>query len=193
MREWKLVFSQSNKKMGPASRGQNYLGIRKPPTRVTHAVYIGEAKTVCGQSYDGEDFPDKTAGLSPNCGSCHNELVFIAKKEKYISDLIDEGADVNAKDKNKMTALHWAAYSGNPDLAKLIIAKGADINAKDRDGSTPLHKAAYEGNKDVAELLIAMGVDLNAKNSYNETPMSLAIRSGHKGMADLLEKHGAQK
>jgi len=49
---------------------------------------------------------------------------------RYVSELISKGADVNAKDEDGMTPLHWAASQGHKDIAELLIAKGADVNAK---------------------------------------------------------------
>jgi ankyrin repeat protein len=43
--------------------------------------------------------------------------------------LIQEGADVNARDVNQKTPLHWAASRGMTEVAALLIEKGADVNA----------------------------------------------------------------
>src|SRR3989338_5994357 len=67
--------------------------------------------------------------------------------------LIEQGADVNAKDNNGQTPLHWAASNGNKEAAELLISKGADVNAKDNNGQTPLHWVASNGNKEVVEIL----------------------------------------
>ncbi|NIP80977.1 MAG: hypothetical protein GWM90_17875, partial [Gemmatimonadetes bacterium] len=40
--------------------------------------------------------------------------------------LLAEGADVNAAQGDGMTALHWAAERGDPDLAVLLIEASAD-------------------------------------------------------------------
>ena len=45
--------------------------------------------------------------------------------------LIQNGADVNAVDKDKWTALHFAAEKGHVDVAKVLIQNGADVNAVD--------------------------------------------------------------
>lgn len=36
------------------------------------------------------------------------------------------------------TPLHWAAYAGEMDAAKLLLARGAAKTAKDVKGRTPL-------------------------------------------------------
>ena len=43
--------------------------------------------------------------------------------------LIQNGADVNAVDEDKWTALHFAAENGHVDVAKVLIQNGADVNA----------------------------------------------------------------
>jgi len=76
---------------------------------------------------------------------------------------IAKGADLDAKDTDGRTPLHWAAQEGDTDAAKLLIAKGADVDAKETDGRTPLHWAAQEDYIDIAELLIAKGATVNAR------------------------------
>ncbi len=48
---------------------------------------------------------------------------------------LDKGVDVNVKDEDGYTPLHWAATK---EIAELLIAEGADVNAKDEDGETLL-------------------------------------------------------
>ena len=76
--------------------------------------------------------------------------------------LIQNGADVNAVDKNKLTALHIAAKKGHVDVAKVLIQNGADVNAVDKNKFTALHFAAENGHVDVAKVLIQNGADVNA-------------------------------
>jgi len=49
--------------------------------------------------------------------------------------LIDRGADINFKDKNGKTLLH---YTSNVKLCELLIEHGADVNITDNIGRTPL-------------------------------------------------------
>jgi ankyrin repeat protein len=77
--------------------------------------------------------------------------------------LIANGADVNAKNKNGKTPLHWAAVHDLGDeadytgVAECLIEHGADVNAKDEVGRTPLHISKEFGKKDVSELLMRYG------------------------------------
>lgn len=54
-------------------------------------------------------------------------------------------ADVNAKDKEGYTPLHWAAALGHVEAIKVLVEAGADVNPKDEYGSTPLHWAVRGG------------------------------------------------
>jgi len=65
------------------------------------------------------------------------------------------GADVNAKNEDGMTPLHFAG--GSKEVAELLIAKGADVNAQLDDGSgkrvTLLDWAIEEDFDEIADLL----------------------------------------
>ena len=108
--------------------------------------------------------------------------------------LISEGADVNAKDNDGDTPLHFAAETGDKGIVELLIAKGADINAQDEFGITPLHEAAqYEyGHKDVVELLVTKGANVNAKTKQGQTALDLAYDSHRADIVEFLKSVGGK-
>jgi len=55
-----------------------------------------------------------------------------------VEKLLDEGADVNARDEGGASPLHAAAFAGHRNVIRLLIKRGADINLEDNDGDTPL-------------------------------------------------------
>lgn len=76
-----------------------------------------------------------------------------------INFLINLGANINALARFRWTSLHEAAFAGNVDCVKMLIAAGADVNIGDIDDTTPLGIAIREGGEDdeVAEILRAAG------------------------------------
>lgn len=124
-----------------------------------------------------------------------------------IKSLIEQGADVNARDKESgETPLMYACGSydydklgnGNLELARFLISKGADVNARDIDvGGTALGIAALSGNVEITKLLIDNGADVNAKDSQGITPLinaQLAIREKQQEaieIAKILIEKGA--
>src|SRR5436305_12123539 len=56
--------------------------------------------------------------------------------------LLSQKADVNAAQPDGATALQWAAYNDDMEMADLLIAAGANAKAANREGVTALYLAA---------------------------------------------------
>ena len=114
-----------------------------------------------------------------------------------VRSLLDGGSDVNARYKNRMTALHVASYKGKLEVAKLLIERGADLDSRSRAGWTALHYALREGHPEVVRLLLDHGADANAKtrNDGNALHLALFARSVPAALEviQLLLDHGADE
>ena len=97
-----------------------------------------------------------------------------AEPEK-VRQLIQGGADVNAKNKDGLTPLMLAAQNNpNPEVLKVLIKAGEDVNAKDTEGWTPLMIAAIENTPEVLTALLEAGADAKAKNNEGKTALDCA-------------------
>ena len=104
---------------------------------------------------------------------------------------LDKGVDVDVdvKDEDGNSSLHWGATKGHKEVVELLIDQGADLDSKDESGMTPLHVAK---NKAIAELLITKGADVNEANKMGETPLDLAGFNVGDHTYDLRLKHGGK-
>jgi ankyrin repeat protein len=107
--------------------------------------------------------------------------------------LLKQGADVNAAQADGMTALHWAATSGDAELTSMLLYAGASVRATTRLGRyTPLHLASRGGDAATIGLLLLWGADVNGRTSTGATPLMLAAGSGQvPAVTALLERQAA--
>jgi hypothetical protein len=67
-----------------------------------------------------------------------NTALMEARGLSVVKQLISAGSPVNDKNVNGRTALHWAAWRGDPEVVKALVEAGASVNAKDDKGLTAL-------------------------------------------------------
>jgi ankyrin repeat protein len=135
-----------------------------------------------------------------------------------IKKLLDAGANVNWVVNNTprarmrdgsprivfATALMRAAFSGDVELVKVLLAHGADPNIASRDNETTLMAACGTGfipgysrgrtpaeRLETVKLLVEIGQDVNAADDYGITPLMVAANIGDVPIIQYLIDKGA--
>lgn len=99
------------------------------------------------------------------------------------------------------TALHIAAATYSPGVAKMLIDRGADVRARNRRGAEPLHYAADgnptsqrwnpESQAATITALIRGGADADAVNMDGVTALHRAVRTRCASAVEALLDGGA--
>uniref|UniRef100_A0A3Q3FBC3 Receptor-interacting serine-threonine kinase 4 n=1 Tax=Labrus bergylta TaxID=56723 RepID=A0A3Q3FBC3_9LABR len=130
---------------------------------------------------------------NPNLANTRGSTPLHLATERHLKPLAElllgrRSTNVNAKDEDQYTALHWAAQNGDEAITRLLLDRGANINEADGQGRTPAHVACQHGQENVIRVLLSRGADVRIKGKDNWTALHLAAWQGHLGIVKLLVK-----
>ncbi|CAD7943541.1 unnamed protein product [Amoebophrya sp. A25] len=75
------------------------------------------------------------------------------------ADRVGDGFFVNATEAyGERTALHYACFQGEVEIANLLIEKGADLHARDKERRTPMHYACFRGATKIVRSMVGIAV-----------------------------------
>ena len=131
---------------------------------------------VCGPLSDSLD----------NVGDFH--VPYDVEVTTFVDWLISLKCDPMDKDKQGLTALHYAAFSGQTQVVLQLVKKyHCPVECRDNNGHTPLHKAAAKGHTHVVQVLLSeLGADVEARDKQNNTVLNMAALNGHNHVVALL-------
>jgi len=115
--------------------------------------------------------------------------------------LLENGADVNHKDKVGDTALHEVCRGDVTENERyiecarvLLEDKNCDVDAKNELGATALHVASHGGNTEMIELLCDWGASVTGEKAEMRggySALHLAAKNGSSSSLSALVDHGA--
>ena len=130
-----------------------------------------------------------------------NQALIKAVKEgdlERVRNLLDEGADVNARCGEPLIE---AVLAGHTEIVQLLLERGADPDAKDEEHAiTVLMYAAQEADVEIVRLLLGAGAGVNVWDWMGQTAWMYADQQpqGEPGPARrevkrLLKEAGARQ
>jgi len=124
------------------------------PANLTQAIRRGDVKKVQAILAKNPQLVDSREG---KFGSPPLHTAVSKHQVTIVKLLLQSGADVNAGNDMRITALHLCAQFNYPDLARLLLDNGADPNILTKTGVSPLRLALANRNERVAEVLRSGG------------------------------------
>ena len=111
-----------------------------------------------------------------------------AAVSQILHELLERGADVDARDQSGNTALHIAilyklTYNNEDGIetVRQILKYKPDVNAKGFASCTPLHLAACSSWGECIDMLLAAGARVNARAADGWTALHWAVYNEHQG------------
>ena len=105
--------------------------------------------------------------------------------------LLARGEDVNRREEDGTTALHWAVRANDADLVAALLRAGADASAVNLYGIMPLWLAATNGSGPMVAMLLDAGADPRSTLPEGETVLMTAARTGRVEAVTVLLERGA--
>ena len=140
--------------------------------------------------------PNDTVQLPPLTLAIQNRL-----KETGVQ-LLEYGADINAKNQSGGTVLHYMTLpinriSSRWEFMDVLSEHGLDFRARDNQGNEPLHcivqSASSVDFRKLLDFFLRHGAVLDARNNYGETPLYIAAKQAKPNIMRSLMHRGATR
>ena len=109
-----------------------------------------------------------------------------------VNNLLDQGANVDARNRHGQTALMLAAHTGHCEVVAVLVAHGANLNTTAKYGLSALILALVAGHVEVARLLADAGTDLSLRGTggpgfTGKTAYDLAVERDMRELSAALK------
>ena len=138
---------------------------------------LAQRRCAAGERNEKND-KGENALLICDYGSCDIPHYYDYVKPDMVEFLVDNGIEVNIKDKDGNTPLIKACYGNNSAIVRKLLKAGAEVNVKNDKGETPITIVANKhGLSLVLPLLVEAGADINERNKYGKNIITAALQS----------------
>ena len=104
---------------------------------------------------------------------------------------MDHGADPNALDSSRLSALYWAVKNNQAPVVGALLACGALAELSLQHCTTAIHQAAVAESPTILQLLLKRTKKLDSIDDFGETPLFSALRANNFDAASALLNGGA--
>lgn len=152
---------------------------------------IPEARIISAEPSDKSVAIGKiiTQGIDGD-GNSPLHVAILSGKSDYASSLINQGADLDIKNKMEFSPLHLAVLLNQDKIVTDLLKRGAYINSPGNSGYTPLHIAAELNYIGMAVKLLDNGASTRIKTNQGLLPKTIAKIQNNDDMARLIGKKG---
>lgn len=105
--------------------------------------------------------------------------------------LFDYNVQIEQKDRNGSTALHWAIRSGAVGATVLLLERGAQPDTQNDQGMTPTMLAVRENDRYLVEEILRFNPDLSIADYTGRTVLDWSRTSRDRSIETLLLDAGA--
>ena len=132
----------------------------------------------------------KPAGYSKQEMMQETNIIDLVKKNDIagVKSALDNGADVNTRDKKGRSLLLIATIDRQTEMAKLLVSCKADVNLQDDQLDSPFLYAGATGQTVLVRLFLEHGARFDVFNRYNGTALIPACERGHVETVKVLVK-----
>ena len=197
-----ILSEDSNKKVSVINFGselrhcttyQNNLKFKDLINDVTKNA-INNINMETGENYlklNNNSYHDSFTFNNPNTTSneslYHNYLLMSKKGDKdnfleelgKILSLPQKLSNIDYKDENGNSALHYSCDQGNLKIVEILINANANLNIRSNSQMTPLHLSTKRGFFDITKLLIEHGANIDVIDNEKNTPLHYICMNNH--------------
>ncbi|KAG6620175.1 myosin-like protein [Phytophthora cinnamomi] len=137
------------------------------------------------KEYGDDDYsmPNTSRQVAMDPGDTVLHVAANCCNEQDVLKLLQNGSDINARNRRGRTPLHTASLYQNVEVVGILLDWEADVLVQDDDGNTPLHLAK---DPRIARMLLEAGCTPNIVNADGRTALIDAVDRGDAKTVKLL-------